>query len=108
MPLVNVKDEDKYVTVTAEVPGMDKKDIEIQANGSMLTLRGERKAEKEEKGGNGHGWWRKESSYGAFTRRVTLPCDVDASKTEATMANGVLTIRLAKAESAKATSIAIK
>lgn len=108
IPLVNVREDDKHVTVTAELPGMDKEGIDIQVNGDVLTLRGERKDQKEEKGGDGGSWWRQESSYGAFTRRLALPCDVDAAKTTATMSNGILTIRLPKAEGAKTRSIKIQ
>ena len=104
MPLVNVKDDDKYVTVTAELPGIDKKDVDIQVDGETLTIRGER---KEEASSEGHNWWRKESQYGAFVRRIALPCEVDAAHTDANMRNGVLTIQMAKAAGTKSKSIKI-
>lgn len=108
IPPINIKDDDDHLMVTADVPGMDKKDVDINVNGSVLTLRGLRKREDEEGDARGNGWWRRESSYGAFIRRVTLPCDVDPAKTDATMRDGVLTIRLAKAEKSKAMPIQIK
>lgn len=104
IPLVNVKEDDKYVTVTAELPGIDKKDVDIQVDGEVLTIRGER---KEESAAEGNNWWRKESQYGAFVRRIALPCEVDATHTDASMRNGVLTIQMAKTTGTKAKSIKI-
>lgn len=108
MPPINIRDSNDYLVVTADLPGMDKKDVDIQINGSILTLHGTRKREDEQGESRGDGWWRRESSYGEFMRRVTLPCDVDPNKTDATMHDGVLTIRVAKAEKSKAMPIAIK
>lgn len=104
VPAVNIRDDDKQVYVTAELPGFDKKDIDIQVDGDTLVLRGER---KEEALGKGNNWWRRESSYGSFARRVALPCDVDPAHTNATMANGILTIKMTKAASTKTKTIAI-
>jgi HSP20 family protein len=108
LPSINIKDGEEHLTVTADLPGVDKQDVDVQVNGSLLTLRGHRKWTEEETDERKNGWWRRESSYGEFTRRLTLPCDVDPTKTDATMHDGVLTIRLAKAEKSKAKAIAIK
>jgi HSP20 family protein len=104
MPAINVRDDDKQVYVTAELPGFDKKDVDIQVDGDTLVLRGER---KEDAFGKGDNWWRRESAYGSFARRVTLPCEVDAAHTNASMANGILTIKLPKATSTKAKTIEV-
>ena len=103
-PAVNVKDNEKQITVTAELPGVEKKDIQIDVAGDMLTIRGEKKLEKTDKGDN---WWRRESAYGSFMRQIALPSEVDAGHTEATMNNGVLEIRMPKLAGSKATSIKV-
>src|SRR5690606_18544592 len=159
------REDDKAVTVTAELPGIDKEDVDIQIDGETLIIRGERREEsvsgqpsitveassqgqqassqgqqassqgrqsssqgrqsasqmqtsgqsqmqasgQSQMQAPGQGdWWRREISYGAFVRRLTLPCEVDPSQTEATMHNGILTIHMAKAMGSKAKSIQIR
>lgn len=176
IPLVDVREDEQNVTVTAELPGVDKQDVDIQIDGEVLTIRGERREEhtfsshpqaggqgqqgqaasqgqgqsgmttgqgqqgqqsqgqqgqqsrvqptsrgqsaapssraaasgRIEASGRGDNWWRREISYGAFVRRITLPCEVDPSKTEAGMQNGVLTIQMAKASGSRSKSIKIQ
>lgn len=93
-PDVNVSETDQEVRVTAELPGMDVKDVDISINHNVLTIRGEKKEESEEKGKN---FYRMERSFGSFQRSIPLPAEVvDADKAEATYKNGILTIVLPK------------
>ncbi len=103
-PAINVKDNDKQVVVTAELPGVDKNDVQIDVNGDTLTIRGEKKEERSDRGEN---WWRRESSFGSFMRRIALPSEVDSGSTEAKMSNGVLEIRMPKVAGSKTKTIKI-
>lgn len=87
-PRVDVSETDAEVKVTAELPGMDEKDISVELQDDVLVLRGEKKSEQEEKGQN---WFRREQSYGSFHRAIELPAGVDASKAKAQFKKGVLT-----------------
>jgi HSP20 family protein len=104
-PAVDVSEAKDSVTVKAEVPGMDPKDIQVSLQDGTLTLKGEKKQSKEEKDEH---YYRSERSYGAFVRTVRLPAAVDAAKVAATFKNGLLTVTLPKAPGAKGTSIPIK
>lgn len=90
---VDVAEDDKAYTITAELPGLDEKDIDVSISDDVLTLKGEKKAEKEEKGKNRYVC---ERSYGAFVRSFALPSDSLADKIGARFAKGVLTITLPK------------
>ena len=103
-PRVDVKETDGEVRITAEVPGVEEKDIEIAVSGDTLTIKGEKKEEKEEKGEE---YYRLERSYGAFRRSLSLPCEVDADKAAATYKKGVLTITLPKTEESKPKTLKI-
>lgn len=98
-PRMEVAETDKEITVTAELPGIEQKDIEIALSDGVLTLKGEKKQSSEERK---DGAYYSERSFGAFTRSVTLPVEVDENKVEATYKDGVLKIRLPKTESQKA------
>ena len=104
-PSVDVSETAKEVIVKAELPGMDPKDVDVTVRGDVLSLRGERKREEEEKGENFH---RLERSYGAFARSIRLPAEVDAAKVKATYKNGVLNISLPKTKAASAKKIEVK
>lgn len=106
-PHVDVKESDKEITVTAELPGVSEKDVEVSISGDVLTLKGEKKAEKEEKEEN---WHRIERRYGSFHRSFGLPAEVDAEKIAASYKNGVLTVTLPKSKAAREASrkIAVK
>lgn len=104
-PLVDVSETGKEVIVNAEIPGMDAKDIDISLNGRVLTLRGEKKSNHEEKNENFH---RIERRYGAFSRSFELPADVDANKVKATYKDGVLKISLPKTKEQSVKKIEIK
>ena len=105
VPALDVSEEkDRYV-VKAELPGLTPKDVNVTVENGMLTIRGEKKQESEEKGKNFH---RIERRYGSFQRVLALPTTVDASKTEANYKDGVLTVRLTKHEEAKPKAIEVK
>jgi HSP20 family protein len=91
--------------VKAEVPGMDPKHIDISLSDGVLTIKGEKKEEKEEKEANYH---LVERSYGAFSRSIRLPSEVQSDKINASYKNGVLKITLPKSEEAKKKEIKIK
>lgn len=97
-PLVDLKENDKEFLIKAELPGIDEKDIEVNLFDDHLTIRGEKKEEKEDKGSNYH---RIERSYGSFNRVIPLPEKVDTKKVTASFKNGVLSITLPKTEEAK-------
>ncbi len=103
-PLVDISETDDEIKVIAEVPGMKKEDIKISIQDNVLTLRGEKKQEKEEKDKNSH---RVERAYGAFERSFSLPASVQTDKVKASYKEGVLTISLPKPEEAKPKEIDI-
>ena len=104
-PIVDVYEEKDDIVVKAELPGMEKNEIEVNIQDSQLTLKGEKK--KGEKIGE-KDYYRCERSYGAFFRSVELPQDVQADKVKASFKNGILEVRLPKSEEAKAKEIKIK
>jgi HSP20 family protein len=89
LPKVNVTQNDKTMSVTAELPGVDLKDVELLIDDDVLTIKGEKKAEKEEKDGERHVY---ERSYGSFSRSIQLPFDADPKAVTAAFRNGVLTV----------------
>jgi HSP20 family protein len=91
--------------VKAEVPGMEPKDIDISLSDGVLTIKGEKKQEKEEKEADYH---LVERSYGAFTRLVRLPKEVQSEKISASYKDGILKVTLPKSEEAKKKEIKIK
>ncbi len=97
-PQVDITETDKALTVTAELPGLDEKDVEVTLTRDALTISGEKKAEKEEKDQN---YYRMERSYGSFRRTIPLPYEIEADKVEAQFKKGVLTITLPKTEVAQ-------
>lgn len=102
---VDVAETDNEVTVTAELPGVDPKDVDLDVAGNVLTIRGEKKQEHEEKDRNYHFV---ERSFGRFERCVQLPSSVDADKIDAVCKNGTLTITLAKHPDAQRKKIEVK
>ena len=94
-PRVDVSETDKEVKVCAELPGMDEKDITVEMEDDAVTIRGERKHEREEKGKS---WYRREQTYGSFHRVVPLPAAVKGEKAQARFKKGVLTITAPKRE----------
>ncbi|AFM24651.1 Hsp20/alpha crystallin family protein [Desulfomonile tiedjei] len=103
-PAVNISENENEILVTAEIPGIEKNDLDISLSGDVLTIKGEKKAEHEEKTENMH---RIERSYGSFSRSFALPCEVQEDKINASYKDGVLSLKLPKAENCKAKSIKI-
>ncbi len=92
-PRVDVSETDKAVKVSAELPGMEEKDIAVEMDDSSITIRGEKKEESEDKGKN---WYSREQSYGSFHRVIPLPASVEGDKANAKFKKGVLTITVPK------------
>lgn len=90
-PNVELGETDREIRITAELPGLDEKDVELALEDGVLTLRGEKKAEIDDKE-RGYS----ERSYGRFERRIGLPKGIEADKANATFRNGVLTVTLPK------------
>ena len=103
-PLVDVTETDKEVKVSAELPGMDEKDITVEMDDATITVRGEKKHETEDKGKN---WYRREQSYGSFHRVIPLPASVQGDKAKAKFKKGVLSITVPKQEEEQAKRKAI-
>jgi len=97
-PRIDVKESDKTFTLTAELPGMDEKDLDVMLSAESLTIKGEKKHEKEEKSEN---YYRMERSYGSFHRVIPLPNEIDLKKVEASFTKGILTVNLPKTAKAK-------
>ena len=104
IPPVDIVEEKDRILLTAELPGFQEKDVEVQMEGGVLTIRGERKSEAEKEGRTFH---RMERSYGQFVRSFTLPNNVDRDNIKATFNNGLLEIELPKREEAKPRQIKI-
>jgi HSP20 family protein len=97
-PAVDVTEDDGAYKITAELPGLDEKNVEVVVSGDMLTLKGEKHYEKDEKGKNRHV---SERAYGSFQRTFALPDGIDRDKIAADLTKGVLTISLPKTAEAK-------
>ena len=104
-PLVDITEDEKEYLVKAELPEMKKEEIKINVQDDVLSISGERKYEKEEKGKKYH---RVERAYGSFMRSFTLPEDSDGSKVNAEYKDGVLKVHLPKSEKAKSKAIEVK
>ena len=105
VPAVDIAEKAQAYQITAELPGLDEKEIEVTVSDDGVRIKGEKKEEKEEKTKS---FYRVERSYGRFERSVQLPMMVKGDKVEAAFKNGVLTVSLPKAEEAKAKSVKIK
>jgi len=97
-PVVDVVEKEKEYQISAELPGLEEKDVEVSVADDMLTIKGEKKEEKEEKAKN---YYLSERRYGAFQRSFQLPSGVDAEKIEANFQKGVLTVTLPKTPEAQ-------
>jgi len=101
-PPVDIFETDNHLVIKAELPGMDAKNLEVKLENNVLTLRGDRKFEKETKEEN---YYRVEREYGTFFRSVMLPAAVDAEKVNAEYKDGILKIVLPKRAETKPKSI---
>jgi HSP20 family protein len=100
IPKVDIRETDSEVEVTAELPGMDEADIDVSVADGVLTIRGERKAERETKN---EGYVRRERSFGRIERVVPLPAGIDPNSATANFKNGVLAVTIAKTAEARDT-----
>jgi len=105
VPLVNIEENDDTFIISAELPGLDKKDVKITFKDGSLCLSGKKEKVKEESGKNFH---RNEREYGTFSRSFSIPNKIKTDKIEANFDKGVLTILLPKAEDVKPQEIKIK
>lgn len=103
-PSVDISETDKEFVIKAEIPGVKKEDVKVTIESGMLTIKGERKMEKEEKGKKFH---RVERSYGSFVRSFRIPDGVDESKVKAEFKDGVMNVALPKSEKAKSKALEI-
>lgn len=104
IPSMDVTENDKEIVVSAELPGLERQDVDISVEGDTLTIRGEKKCESEEKDKHVVS----ERRYGVFLRMLQLPPGIDPSKIDATMHNGILTLRVPKAAQSQAKKIEVK
>ena len=103
-PAVDILEKDGNLIMRAELPGIEEKDIELKLEGQVLTLRGERKFEKEDRREN---YCRLERRYGAFSRSFALPDSADRDKIRAEYRNGVLTVTIPQKPEAKPRAIPV-
>jgi HSP20 family protein len=104
-PAINVWAAEDSALITAEIPGLDKDDLEINVTGDTLTLSGVRKSPELPDGARYH---RRERAYGEFNRSIQLPYTVDINKVKATFKNGVLKVELPRVEAEKPKKITVK
>jgi len=104
-PAVDITEEEGAFKLSAEVPGMSEKDIDVSLSGDTLTIKGEKRQEREEKGDNRY---LSERSYGAFQRSFSLPEDVDREDIAASFDKGVLTVTLPRSAKAAPKKIEVK
>ncbi|HKS85297.1 MAG TPA: Hsp20/alpha crystallin family protein [Pseudolabrys sp.] len=105
VPSMDVTETDKEIEITAELPGLEEKDVQINVADSFLTIRGEKKAEKEQKDKN---YRLIERSYGSFERTLELPEGVNAEAIKATISKGVLKVTVPKPAPSQAKKIEVK
>lgn len=106
LPSVDVSETDKEIRIVAELPGVERKDIDVTLSGNQLTIKGEKRSEREEKGEKdekaGRQYHRVERSFGSFQRTMSLPYEIDPSAISAEFKDGVLTLAVAKPAEAAA------
>jgi HSP20 family protein len=105
VPKIDISETDKAIEVSAEMPGLERKDIDISIEDDTLTIRGEKKIEEDQKDKNVQ---HSERTYGVFVRMLQLPPGVDPSSVEATMSNGVLKITIPKPTKPEPKKIEVK
>ncbi len=105
VPAIDVSETKEEYKIKADLPGISKENVDISMLGNTLTIKGERKESHEEKE---HNFYKKEITYGSFQRQVILPEDIDSDKIKAAYDNGVLELRIPKAERTKSRKISIE
>lgn len=98
MPNIDVHEDEKTIKVSAELPGVDEENIDVELHDDILTVSGQKKSETEKKDGE---YFHRECSYGSFSRSLSLPSGVDENAVDAKFNNGVLTITVQKPENAE-------
>ncbi len=104
-PSMDVSETDGEIELTAELPGLEEKDVDVTLVDNVLTIKGEKKAETEKTDKDFH---LVERSYGAFSRSLELPSGIDPANVEATMSKGVLTVKIKKPAAAESRKIEVK
>jgi HSP20 family protein len=104
-PLVDISEDDTEYRIKAELPEVTKEDVKVTAEEGTLTIMGERRFEKEQKGRKYH---RVERSYGSFARSFSIPADANPAKVSAEFKDGVLTVHMVKDEKAKPQHVEVK
>jgi HSP20 family protein len=107
VPSIDVAETDKDIVITAEMPGLERKDVDISLEDDVLTIRGEKKVESEQ-GDKNKNYYVSERSYGVFYRVLQLPTGTDPSKIQATMSKGVLKITIPKPARSEPKKIEVK
>jgi HSP20 family protein len=105
VPEMDVTETDKEIEITVELPGLQEKDVQVNVADNLLTIEGEKKAEKEEKNKNYRLY---ERSYGSFSRTIELPAGIDADAIKANLSNGVLKVTVPKPAPAQVKQVAVK
>jgi HSP20 family protein len=105
VPAIDVAEDEKHYAITVEIPGVKKEDVQVEIHEGMLTIRGEKKSEREEKDERRR---YVERSYGSFSRSFSLPTDADGDRVEASFKDGILTITIPKTAESKPQTVAIK
>jgi HSP20 family protein len=105
IPSCDVREDNDHLTITLDLPGVKPEDVKLSLENNVLTVRGERRQEAEQKDER---WHRYERSYGSFERSFTLPSTVDPERVQATTDHGVLTIQIPKVERARPREIPVK
>lgn len=103
-PRIDIVEREAEYLVTAELPGLEEKDFQLEVHGNVLTLSGEKRLEHAEER---QGWRWSERAYGSFRRAIQLPAEVESDKASASFRNGVLTVTLPKAEHARVRQIPV-
>ena len=104
-PLVDITESDDQYAISAEVPGVQREDLTLEVHEGTLTLRGEKKSDRDEQTQRAR---RLERSYGAFSRSFAMPSDAELSKVDATFCDGVLRVSIPKRPESKPAQVAIK
>jgi HSP20 family protein len=105
MPSMDVTESEKEIEITAELPGLDEKDVQINLADNVLTIKGEKKEDKEEKEKD---YRMVERSYGSFLRTIELPAGIDANAVQASMTKGVLKVKVPKPAAPEAKKVEVK
>jgi len=98
VPNVDVVDRDSEIMIQAEIPGVDKSDLDVSMTDNTVTIKGSSRSEKKEEKGN---FYRQEISQGSFSRTLSLPCEVNAEKVKSSFENGVLELVVPKVKTVK-------